>query len=401
MEAIQESLSGLVHTAPAAPMSSNTAVNNNENNTYTSPTRRDLAGTEREQLAVVIAERDDFAHRLDRAEHELEVARVAHDELLAEIHRGASSKSNSRPPLLRGESSKSFDVIRQLKEQLRMALTEADERAAEVDDISKAELAGRRQVTVLNAKIRQLEAEADDVKRLRDELDVWKARAAEGTAHAAEVTRYRHKLEDFEALKVELSEIRNQNDALSEEVASLRTFEHGANAMQEQFVVCERELETALAEVATLKREHGDSVVRLRQRDSMLARLEGDKQAAEQTVEVLRAELEDAVGNRASQHADDSEAAATIRALRSKLAEEQVVSARSSTAEDTARKQLAEAEAENAGLRSELTAVKNRRQPSGLDIGVTIQKKKLDHAISENEVGLLYTSLVANSAPLT
>lgn len=55
--------------------------------------------------------------------------------------------------------------------------------------------------SALSIKVRQLSLAAEEARALRDDLDVWKARAQLNERNKTEIERFREKMEDFDYVK--------------------------------------------------------------------------------------------------------------------------------------------------------------------------------------------------------
>lgn len=67
-----------------------------------------------------------------------------------------------------------------------------------IEDLVAADENKKQKINQLQSKVRQLQLLADETRHLKDDLDIWKAKAMDNDKNKAELARFKERMEDFE-----------------------------------------------------------------------------------------------------------------------------------------------------------------------------------------------------------
>eukprot|EP00045_Choanoeca_perplexa_P018333 m.287268 g.287268 ORF g.287268 m.287268 type:complete len:1049 (-) comp17786_c0_seq8:27-3173(-) len=234
-----------------------------------------------ERLNTAVADRDTYAQRLNEANW-----------LVFESSRREASQLDEL-------SEEDSNHLQQLKQQLQLVAEELDVKVLAYEELLEDHDARRNDINLLTAKVRELQAQADDVQGMRDDLDVWKSKAKEGEKFRAELARYHQKLEDYDYTTKRFQEIREQNELLQQQVESQKDAAKAADALHDELATQERLAQTLKIQLAEM-REAQDSLLG-KERQLQTASARKDEQLQE-----LRTELASAKQKLQEAHAASS-----------------------------------------------------------------------------------------------
>ncbi|EDQ85209.1 uncharacterized protein MONBRDRAFT_29521 [Monosiga brevicollis MX1] len=221
-----------------------------------------------EKLNLVLAERDDYARRLYRAEW-----------TMLETSRCIDPKSDQEAAIqaIRHEAD--------LKAHIRTLTDELDMKADAYDQLMVEYDARRNDINRLNTQVQELQATAEEAQTLRDDLDVFANKARDADRYKHELERLKQRVEDFEYVDKQRNDLLEQNRVLREQVTRAQESSLAAGNMKDDLDESDRKVQTLVIQVRDLNEAIAGHQLKNRQQYIDLARK--DEQLAE-----LKRELE-------------------------------------------------------------------------------------------------------------
>eukprot|EP00051_Salpingoeca_urceolata_P012710 m.157369 g.157369 ORF g.157369 m.157369 type:complete len:951 (-) comp17581_c0_seq6:64-2916(-) len=242
------------------------------------------------RLNTAAAERDNYKQRLDELRQEYDFAVAEQTRRLEELQ--PSSPERPSPSRAEPSSARHFETVRELKMRLRSLSDELDQKVVALEELLMEDASNKQVIAELSSKLRSLAIEADEAQHLRDDLDVWKTKAADCERHKLEAQRYREKLEDFEYAKKRIEELKEQNALLVQQNEKLRQTQNGSSEMKTKLVASDREVRTLRIQLEELHAASDKTFEKLREASAAKLRLENDFAYAQRELIALQKEVE-------------------------------------------------------------------------------------------------------------
>eukprot|EP00050_Salpingoeca_kvevrii_P000211 m.144196 g.144196 ORF g.144196 m.144196 type:complete len:1035 (+) comp10059_c0_seq1:102-3206(+) len=242
-----------------------------------------------EHLNRAVAERDVYAQKLDDARQERDfLAAQAVDETQIASPVGKPRTDSGEPQ----SSARHYDTVRELKMRLRNLSDELDQQTMAFEELVAENQEKKQQVSQLSLKLRQLQLVADDARQLRDDLEIWKAKAMENERNQIELQRCKEKLEDLEYTNARVEELKEQNALLQQQNEKLKEAHTSSDLTAHKLAAAEKENRLLQVQIEELLAAQENHFNKFRELNADKVRLESEKSHAQREIETLKQEAE-------------------------------------------------------------------------------------------------------------
>lgn len=241
-------------------------------------------------LNRVVVERDNCLQTIDELKESKKNCELKIIELESSMETSKVMKNFS--PEQSSSTHKMLESAQALRLQLRLLTDELDQKSLALEHLMLDEAKNKQTISSLNAKIRQLTHNVEEAQVLRDDLDMWRAKASEAERLKAEVTRYRERLEDFDYLKRQVEELKERNILLAQQNANLKESEEGIEALQVEMATDKRENRTLKIQMQELTASLEASSDKIHELNTEKLRLESEREHYQKEMSILKQDVE-------------------------------------------------------------------------------------------------------------